>query len=347
VPALSAGDRINNYLLDERIGVGSFGEVWKAHHHVFGDLVAIKIPTDPQFVRHLQREGTTIHGLRDPHIVRALDMDPYCDPPYLIMEYVDGPSLRKVLQRHPGGLPAHTAATILCGALQALDAAHRASIIHRDIKPENILIASGEDLSDLTPGQVKIGDFGLVRRGDTAQSIQQSGSLVGDAARRLAGTIAYMSPEQREGQMDLDARSDLYSLGLVLFEMLTGVLPHGRELPGTIRPETPRWLDRIFEQCYTRRDQRFTSAAQMLAAVQRYGPAAGRPDPCEQAGIDAIRGRTTCPHCRGKVQSQDQFCIHCGFQLVSRVPRCPSCHAYTGRADNFCILCGTDLRRTA
>ena len=80
------GDRINNYLLDERIGTGSFGEVWKAHHHVFNEHVAIKIPTDTQYVRHLQREGMAIHGLRDPNIVRALDLDPYADPPYLIME---------------------------------------------------------------------------------------------------------------------------------------------------------------------------------------------------------------------------------------------------------------------
>src|SRR6476661_815333 len=93
-----------------------------------------------------------------------------------------------------------------------------------------------------------------------------------------------MSPEEREGQLDVDARSDLYSLGLVLFEMLTGVLPHGRELPSSIRPDTPRWLDRVFERCYTRRDQRFASAAEMRVAVERFGPWAARFIPGDERG---------------------------------------------------------------
>ena len=79
------------------MGAGSFGEVWRARHHVFGEFVAIKIPTDPKFVRNLQREGVAVHGLRHPNIVRAIDLDPYADPPYLVMEYVDGPSLRQVI----------------------------------------------------------------------------------------------------------------------------------------------------------------------------------------------------------------------------------------------------------
>ena len=93
--SLREGDRIHNYLLEARVGAGSFGEVWRARHHIFGEVVAIKIPTDPQYVRNLQREGVAIHGLRHPNIVRAIDMDPYADPPYLIMEYIDGPSLRE------------------------------------------------------------------------------------------------------------------------------------------------------------------------------------------------------------------------------------------------------------
>jgi serine/threonine protein kinase len=343
---LQPGDRINNYLLDERIGTGSFGEVWKAHHHVFNDLVAIKIPTDPQYVRHLQREGTAIHGLRDPNIVRALDMDPYADPAYLIMEFVDGPSLRTSIREHPQGLPIETVAAATIGVLQALDAAHRAGIIHRDIKPENILISGGID--PLSPGRVKVGDFGLGHVSDSARSMLQSGSLTAEAARHLSGTIAYMSPEQRDGLAELDARSDLYSLGLVLFEMLTGVLPQGSELPSSIRSDTPRWLDRVFERCYTRRDRRFASAAEMKSAIERYwsGTAHGG------AGVAATRaygaaGRTLCPICDGAVRPDDQFCMHCGLQLVDHVPRCPTCHAYTGRLDNFCILCGADLRRRA
>ena len=90
---LREGDRISNYLLERQVGAGSFGEVWRARHHVFGDVVAIKIPTDAQYVRNLQREGVAIHGLRHPNIVRAVDMDPYGDPPYLVMEYIPGKRL--------------------------------------------------------------------------------------------------------------------------------------------------------------------------------------------------------------------------------------------------------------
>ena len=84
--SLQEGDRISNYILEARLGAGSFGEVWRARHHVFGDIVAIKIPTDTQYVRNLQREGVAVHGLQHPNIVRAIDLDPYADPPYYVME---------------------------------------------------------------------------------------------------------------------------------------------------------------------------------------------------------------------------------------------------------------------
>ncbi|MCH7719566.1 MAG: protein kinase, partial [Planctomycetes bacterium] len=99
------GDRISNYILEAPVGAGSFGQVWRARHHMFDEVVAIKIPTDSQYVRNLQREGVAVHGLRHPNIVRAIDLDPYADPPYFIMEYVDGPSLRQALEAHPDGLP--------------------------------------------------------------------------------------------------------------------------------------------------------------------------------------------------------------------------------------------------
>lgn len=339
------GDRINNYLLEEQVGMGTFGQVWRARHHVFNERVAIKIPTDSRYVRHLQQEGMAIHGLSHPNIVRAIDLDPYADPPYLIMEYVDGLSLKQHIERHGGGLPIDPAVAILYGVLTALDAAHQANVIHRDIKPANILIAGGPDLEPMLPSRVKVTDFGLGRRPEGAGSILQSGSLAAEA-RRVVGTLAYMSPEQRDGA-PLDARSDLYSLGIVLHEMLTGVLPQGSDLPSSIRADVPRWLDRLFERCYTGRDRRFASAAQMREVIERYAPAAAAWDRTAGQGSPGLRqagGRWQCAHCNGQVNPADQFCIHCGRQLVAHVPRCPTCHAYVGRTDNFCILCGTDLR---
>src|ERR1700722_20531832 len=92
------GQRISEYVLDAKVGGGAFGEVWKAHHHVWVDqLVAIKIPTDPQYLRSLQREGAAIHGLLHPNIVRAIGFDPYATPPYLTMEYIPGTSLRPLV----------------------------------------------------------------------------------------------------------------------------------------------------------------------------------------------------------------------------------------------------------
>ncbi len=114
---LQPGDRINNYIVEELIGTGSFGLVFKAKHHVFDEYVAVKIPTDPQYVQNLRREGVAVHGLRHNNIVRALDMDPYHAPPYLIMEYLAGPTLREVIDAHPKGLPQRSAVNIMKGVL--------------------------------------------------------------------------------------------------------------------------------------------------------------------------------------------------------------------------------------
>lgn len=342
-----AGDRINNYLLDERIGTGSFSEVWKAHHHVFNDLVAIKIPTDPAYVRYLQQDGIAIHGLRHPNIVRALDLDPYGEPAYLIMELIDGPSLRQVIDGNAEGLTLAAALPILSGVLAALEAAHAAGLIHGDIKPGNILIAGGPSLDAMTPERVKVADFGLGRQQTTGVSeIMRSGSIAAEDARRLVGTMAYMAPEQREGQ-PADERSDLYAVGIVLHEMLTGRLPHGADPPSTIRRDVPSWLDDIFQRCYTHRDRRFASAADMRAALDRHWRLPHTtPPPLSRPGQSKRKdGRSTCVHCGGSVEPADQFCIHCGRQLAEQVLRCPSCHAFVGQEDNFCILCGTDLRQ--
>ncbi len=335
--APKAGDRINNFLLEELIGTGSFGQVWRARHHVFGERVAIKIPTDSRYVQNLRLEGVAIHGLRHANIVRALDLDPYGDPPYFIMELVDGPSLRQVIDAHPSGMPIAASTAVMRGMLQALTAAHAAGLIHRDIKPANVLLASKmEELPRLSEAAVKVADFGLGRAGGiTAASIMQSGSLLTEDGRSISGTLAYMSPEQKEGK-DIDARSDLYSCGIVLFEMLTGERPSGSDMPSSIRSEVPGYLDDVFRRCYTRLDRRFVSAEQVLTALQRHPPMVPRMVQTE-VGL-------SCPSCRSPVQRRDQFCIHCGAQLVDAVPRCAACRAYVHHTDRFCIFCGNDLR---
>src|SRR5438552_12947122 len=125
----SANQRISEYVLDERIGAGTFGEVWRARHHVWGDqLVAIKIPTDPQYVRTLQREGAAIHGLQHPNIVRAIGFDPYNDPPYLTMEYEPGTSLRSLISQKKLSIAASIA--VMKQVLSGLAYAHKNGIVH-------------------------------------------------------------------------------------------------------------------------------------------------------------------------------------------------------------------------
>jgi len=343
--ALKPGDRIGNYLLQERAGSGSFAEVWRAKHHVFDEIVAIKLLTDPEYVRHFRQEGVVVHGLQHPNIVRAFDIDPYADPPYLIMEYVDGPSLREVVDAHPDGLPIPAAVEILRGILAALTCAHDANLVHRDVKPANILLRRPvDDIAAVRQEDVKVADFGLGRTGGMATiSIMQSGSLATEGGKNIAGTMAYMSPEQKTSG-DLDGRSDLYSCGIVLFEVLAGVRPEGNELPSSIRPEVPQHLDEVFRRCYTRLERRFASAQEMLESLAggRVGSAPSAP-PTTPTPIGVSRG-SRCPKCQQMVRPDDQFCIHCGAQLVEAVPRCQACQAFVNRTDNFCIFCGTDLR---
>src|SRR3954464_12018735 len=131
----SSNQRVGEFVLLDRINRGTFGEVWKAPHHVWTDqLVAIKVPTDPQYLRNLQREGVAIHGLTHPNIVRALGFDPYADPPYLTMEYVPGASLRPLVQKRAVGI--NDAVAVMRQVLSGLAYAHQQGVVHRDIKPE-------------------------------------------------------------------------------------------------------------------------------------------------------------------------------------------------------------------
>lgn len=349
--APQAGDRISEYVLIELLGAGSFGQVWKARHHVWqNEFVAIKVPTDSQFVRNLQKEGCTIHGLRHGNVVRAIGLDPYGPTPYLIMEFVDGLSLAGWIAKFAKGLPVQAAQRILVGILHALDHAHGNGVIHRDIKPANILIAGGVSRPVETIGvdDVKVTDFGLGLAGQvTANSIMQSGSLMAEDGKSISGTLAYMAPEQRDGAQ-ADARSDLYSVGVVLFEMLTGERPSGSDMPSHLREGLPSWVDPVFARLYTRRDRRFASAADVIRAIE---PTPARsvsaqmppPIPGMHARSRQVPGSLQCPSCHEATEVGDNFCIMCGAQLAAQVRRCPGCGGFPDTGDQFCIHCGFSL----
>lgn len=361
------GDRISEYVLEDLLGAGSFGQVWRAHHHVWKtERVAVKVPTDSRFVRNLQREGITVHGLKHPNIVRALGLDPYGDTPYLVMEFVDGPSLDKLIEKSPSGLPVQCVRSVVCGILRALEHAHASNVIHRDIKPANVLIVGGHSKKPetLTPDDVKVTDFGLGQVGEiTASSILQSGSLLAEDGKSISGTLAYMAPEQRDGG-ETDARSDLYSVGVVLFEMVTGQRPTGGDLPSHVREGLPSWIDNLYSKLYTRRERRIASATEALAMIDSMSVppviqtsllpmarGAGGPVRVERDGrvpppppIPGPRkSKRSCPSCGGEAQQGDNYCILCGVQLVGEVRKCAGCGAVPQADDRFCVGCGAPL----
>ncbi|HEX8322944.1 MAG TPA: serine/threonine-protein kinase [Tepidisphaeraceae bacterium] len=334
-----AGQRVSEYLLEERLGAGAFGEVWKARHHAWHDtVVAVKLPHDGTVIRQLQREGSLVQGLMHPNIVKPLGFDAFADPPYLVSEYVEGGSLRGPIGRRE--LSPARAVAVLRDVLAALSFAHSRGIVHRDLKPENILLDAG--------GRAKLADFGLGQATpNVAVSAVYSLSLDGPAAQQVAGTLDYMAPEQRAGQ-PVDARADLYAASVVLFEMLTGQKPVGHELPGDLNPKAPAHLNEVFRRGYARAERRFASADEFLAALDAsvppplaIGKASALPVPAPQPR--RAPADRDCPRCHRDVGAADQFCMHCGVQLLPVVRRCEGCGAYPDPNDIFCIRCGDAL----
>jgi serine/threonine protein kinase len=314
-------------------------------------LVAIKIPTDPQYVRNLQREGAAIHGLVHDNIVRAMGFDPYADPPYLTMEYVPGTSLRPLIQQKKLGLD--DAVAIMKQVLAGLAHAHANGVVHRDMKPENILIherAAGDGFD--AEGVVKVTDFGLGRAATrtTVGSIAYSASLDDAEGREIAGTLDYMSPEQRTGA-DVDARADLYACGVILYEMLTGERPAGTELPSDLNKSVPKHLDDAFRRSYARLEKRFASAEEFAAALT---PVAAPPVPPSARPARAASSNRTmpCPTCNGKgvaPGAEWTFCDYCHGRgrMSSRVVgsqqeleiECPRCRGRGTQKPENCATC--------
>ena len=263
------GQRIGEYLLDEKVGQGAFGEVWRAHHHVWTDqLAAVKIPTHPEYVKNLRREGIAMARLDHPNIVRPLGFDPYADVPYLITEFIPGTSLRPVIVSRALGFD--DAVAVIRQVLTGLEEAHSRGVVHGDIKPENILVHQSTRQNGFKEhGTVKVTDFGVgLAATTTATEALSGGSFKGSSSLNLAATLAYVSPEQRDGTRQTDARSDLFSVGVVLFELLTGERPVGNDLPTELNFKVPVYLDDVFRRAYARREKRFASAREFLDALE-------------------------------------------------------------------------------
>jgi predicted Ser/Thr protein kinase len=307
VHPLQPGARIGHYRLEERLGGGGMGDVYKAHDTSLGRPVALKFlrpdtAGDPRALERLRFEARTASALNHPNICTIYEIGEQDGRTYIAMEFLEGESLREHLRRG-----AMAPARLLDAAIQiaaALEAAHAKEIIHRDIKPENVFL--------VPEGRVKILDFGVARRHETREVLSEQSTELLDPHLTLPGMVlgtpAYMSPEQVRGE-DLDARTDLYSLGSVLFEMAAGrpafegrthadlsaaVLGPAPELPVDLATRFRGAFQRIVSTCLEKaRDLRYQHASDLAADLKRLkrdlevdGPhAVGRPLPIAGAPV--------------------------------------------------------------
>jgi predicted Ser/Thr protein kinase len=250
---------IPGYEILEQLGRGGMGVVFKARQTRLDRLVALKVlpeqtARDPAFAERFSREARALARLNHPGIVAVHDFGQVDGRSYLVMEYVDGVNLRQRLQA--GRLTLADIMQMIAQLCDALQYAHDQGIVHRDIKPENVLLDP--------KGRVRIADFGIARL-----LARQTSDYTLTGPWQVMGTLHYMAPEQIENPQAVDHRADIYSLGVILYEMLTGELPLGRfALPSQKTPLDPR-LDEVVMRALAREpERRYQHAAEFRAALE-------------------------------------------------------------------------------
>lgn len=263
------GKTLGPYRILEQIGVGGMSTVYKAYQPSMDRYVAVKIlphylSQDPEFARRFQREARAIARLEHAHILPVHDYGEYEGIAYIVMRYVEAGTLKERMAQGP--LPLDEIDRLVGQIGGALDYAHRLGVIHRDVKPGNVLMDA--------QGDTYLSDFGLARMMETTQQLTASGVGV--------GTPAYMSPEQGQG-VKVDHRSDIYSLGVILYEMITGHVPYEAEtpmgvvlkhisdplpLPRTIVPNVPEAVEKVILKALAKDPAgRFQTAGEMVEAL--------------------------------------------------------------------------------
>jgi Protein kinase domain len=275
--------------IEALVGRGGMGAVYRAQQKRLGRTVALKIlpkelAADPAFEERFLREAQALAGLQHPRLITVHDFGERDGLYYLMTEYVDGMNLRQLMDM--GQLSPLEALRITPQICEALQFAHDHGVVHRDIKPENILVDS--------KGEVKIADFGLARiLGDAAQGPALTRST------QVLGTPQYMAPEQWRHGVPVDHRADIYAIGVVLYEMLTGQLPIGHFDPPSRRKGVPEGLDEIVRRSLAQQpEERYQQASDVATDVQQQ----------RQSGRRHAQGQRTrhaerSPHANGEARS--------------------------------------------
>jgi tRNA A-37 threonylcarbamoyl transferase component Bud32 len=279
----------------ELLGQGGMGAVYKARQVKLDRLVALKIlpsaaSRDPAFAERFMREARALARLTHPNIVAIHEFGEAGNLFYFVMEYVDGVNLRQVFQS--GRLQPSEALRLVPQICDALQFAHDEGIVHRDIKPENILLDK--------KGRVKIADFGLAKLLGAAPA-----SFLLTGSRQIMGTPHYMAPEQMERPQAVDSRADIYSLGVVFYEMLTGELPLGRfALPSEKAPVDGRIDDIVLRALEKEPERRYQRVSEVRTDMEALGAPAVSPPPApltpvpnfqEEVDEELLRQRVMAP----------------------------------------------------
>ncbi|WNG55054.1 serine/threonine protein kinase [Archangium gephyra] len=261
-----APDLIPGYRLESLVGAGGMGEVHKAIQLSLNRTVAVKLlnqqlALEESFVARFQKEAAALATLHHPNIVSIVDKGSTPSTYYLVMEFVDGPSLRERMRAPPED-PQETLRVML-QICRAIEYAHNRNVIHRDLKPENILF--DEQAGDLP----KVTDFGL------ASFLEDTSTRFALTGTHMAmGTLSYMAPEQRVDAKNADGRADIFALGLILYEMLVGELPAGSfEPPSRRKPKLDSRLDGIIERCLKQQpSERYATVTDLIRDLEPLAP---------------------------------------------------------------------------
>ena len=266
----------------ELLGVGGMGAVYKARQPGLDRIVALKIlppevGRDPAFAERFAREARAMARLSHPNIVAIHDSGQASEFYYFVMEFVEGVNLRQTFDT--GGLTPQEVLAVVPQICDALQYAHNEGIVHRDIKPENVLLDKR--------GRVKIADFGLAKLLGKAPA---EFTLTGTG--QVMGTLHYMAPEQMERPQQVDHRADIYSLGVVFYEMLTGELPIGRFAPPSKKVQVDVRLDEVVLRALEKDpDQRYQKVSEVKTDVESAGRGRGRKKPPPAATLPPLHFR--------------------------------------------------------